>query len=174
MKKVIFASIAVAGLIFSGCSSKAPEVDMSSKTEAMHDHSHHYHHHDHMSDADMLKKLLNSTQANIQTVYFDFDKFNIKADQQGVISANAALLNAHGAGSFSVKVEGNCDEWGSDEYNYALGLKRAKSVKDALIRSGVSEDRIAVVSYGESNPVCSSKSKDCDAQNRRAEFKILP
>ncbi|MFA6756952.1 MAG: OmpA family protein, partial [Sulfurospirillaceae bacterium] len=76
--------------------------------------------------------------------------------------------------NLSIKVEGNCDEWGTDEYNYALGLKRAKSVKDALIAEGVPSDRIMVVSYGESNPVCSESNKDCWAKNRRAEFKLLP
>ena len=71
-----------------------------------------------------------------------------------------------------IKVEGNCDEWGSDEYNYALGLKRANVVKDALVADGVNPNRLSVVSYGESNLVCSEKSKSCDAQNRRDEFKV--
>ncbi|MDU5325453.1 OmpA family protein, partial [Campylobacter ureolyticus] len=78
-----------------------------------------------------------------------------------------------GADRINVKVEGNCDEWGTDEYNYALGLKRAKSVKDALVANGVRADRISVVSYGESNPVCKDKSKSCDAQNRRDEFRVF-
>ena len=93
---------------------------------------------------------------------------------QSAINTNAGLFNQSEAQGLSVKVEGNCDEWGTDEYNYALGLKRAKAAKDALVKQGVAADRITVVSYGESNPVCTDKTKACDAQNRRAEFKVLP
>ena len=84
---------------------------------------------------------------------------------------NASKLNGLEG---SVKVEGNCDEWGTDEYNYALGLKRAKVVKDALIADGISESKISVVSFGESNPVCADKTKECWSKNRRAEYKPLP
>ena len=73
-----------------------------------------------------------------------------------------------------IKLEGNCDEWGSDEYNYALGLRRANAVKAAMTAQGVSADRITMVSYGESNPVCTDKTKECWAHNRRVDFKLLP
>ncbi|QCD44266.1 OmpA family protein [Campylobacter mucosalis] len=165
MKKIVLASVAVAALVFSGCSSKAPEVDTNANMNSSSNS---------MSDTDRLNALIASIQGQVKNVYFDFDKFNVKADQQGVVSSNASLFNQADAQALSVKVEGNCDEWGTDEYNYALGLKRAKSVKDALVSNGVSADRIAVVSFGESNPVCSDKSKACDAQNRRVEFKVLP
>lgn len=169
MKKVVLAGAAIAALIFSGCSSKNPEVDMSANTS-----NSDMTQSTGMSDADRLNALISSIQSQVKNVYFDFDKFNIKADQQGVVSQNASVFNQSEASSLSIKVEGNCDEWGTDEYNYALGLKRAKSVKDALVKNGVSADRIAVVSYGESNPVCTSKTKACDADNRRVEFKVLP
>ena len=92
-----------------------------------------------------------------------------KVERQSTIDPSMVVVKY-----LDIKVEGNCDEWGTDEYNYALGLKRAKSAKDALVRNGVSADRIAVVSFGESNPVCTDKTKACDAQNRRADFKVLP
>lgn len=170
MKKVVLASAAIAALLMSGCSSKNPEVDMSADKNqgGTHDHS------QSMSDAERLQQLISSIESQVKTVYFDFDKFNIKGEEQAKISTNAGLFNQSGAEGLSIKVEGNCDEWGTDEYNYALGLKRAKAAKDALIKQGVNADRIAVVSYGESNPVCSTKTKDCDAQNRRADFKVLP
>ena len=85
-----------------------------------------------MSDADRLAALIANIESQVKSVYFDFDKFNIKADQQGVVSSNASVFNQADAQALSIKVEGNCDEWGTDEYNYALGLKRAKSAKDAL------------------------------------------
>lgn len=173
MKKVVLASAVVAALFMSGCSSKNPEVDMSadsnqnmgmmgSSTDTM------------MSASDKLQQLLSAIEGQVKTVYFDFDKFNIKSDMQPVVNTNASLFNQSEAQSLTIKVEGNCDEWGTDEYNYALGLKRAKATKDALVKQGVAADRIMVVSYGESNPVCSDKTKACDAQNRRAEFKVLP
>ncbi|EOH1891262.1 OmpA family protein, partial [Campylobacter coli] len=96
---------------------------------------------------------------------------NIRPDMQNVVSTNANIFNTEVSG-VSITVEGNCDEWGTDEYNQALGLKRAKAVKEALIAKGVNADRIAVKSYGETNPVCTEKTKACDAQNRRAEFKL--
>ena len=169
MKKVVLASVAVATLLLSGCSSKNPEVDMNANSNQSTDGSM-----SGMSDADRLAALIANIESQVKSVYFDFDKFNIKGDQQGVVSANAAVFNQADAQALSVKVEGNCDEWGTDEYNYALGLKRAKSAKDALVRNGVSADRIAVVSFGERNPVCTDKTKACDAQNRRADFKVLP
>ena len=156
MKHLVLSSIAVAALLLSGCSKKTPEVDSSNN----------------MSDADRLAALASQIQSEVGNVYFDFDRFNIRADQQGTINNNAALFNQAGAEALTVKVEGNCDVWGSDEYNYALGLKRATAAKDALVAQGVNESRISVVSYGESNMVCSEHSKECDAQNRRDEFKV--
>ena len=155
MKHLVLSSIAVAALLLSGCSKKTPEADTTST-----------------SDADRLAALASQIQSEVGTVYFDFDKFNIRADQQGTINNNAALFNQAGAESLTVQVEGNCDEWGSDEYNYALGLKRATAAKDALVAQGVNESRISVVSYGESNMACTEHSKECDAQNRRDEFKV--
>ena len=170
MKKVALVSAVAAVLLMSGCSSKTPEVDMSAdanrgmsgmgSSDSM------------MSASERLQQLIASIEGQVKNVYFDFDKFNIKSDMQPVVSSNAGIFNQADAQSLTIKVEGNCDEWGTDEYNYALGLKRAKATKDALVKQGVLADRITVVSYGESNPVCTDKTKACDAQNRRAEFKV--
>lgn len=152
MKHLVLLSAVVAALMVSGCSKKTPEVNSNS--------------------ADALATLASKIQSEVNTVYFDFDKFNIKASEQSKISNNAALFNQAGAESLTVKIEGNCDEWGTDEYNYALGLKRATAAKDALVKQSVAENRLSVVSYGESNLVCTDKTKACDAQNRRDEFKV--
>ena len=109
----------------------------------------------------------------METVYFDFDEFFIRTDMQGRVSNGANIAN-NDAKKFMIKLEGNCDEWGSDEYNFALGLKRANAVKNALIAEEVSAERITMVSYGESNPVCNEKTKDCWSKNRRVDFKLLP
>ena len=159
MKKLVFVSAVAAALFMAGCSSKAPAT---SSTDSNAD----------MYNTDMAS-LINGIQSQVQNVYFDFDKFNIRADQQGAISTNASLFNQGQASSLRVLIEGNCDEWGSDEYNYALGVKRAKTAKDALIAQGVSESRIEIASNGESKPVCTERSKACDAQNHRDEFRVM-
>ncbi|MDY4444768.1 OmpA family protein [Campylobacter sp.] len=157
MKKLVFLSTVFAAIFMAGCSSKAPTTTTNNED---------------MYSKDMAS-IINGINSRVQNIYFDFDKFNIRADQQGAINSNAALFNSGDAMDLRILVEGNCDEWGSDEYNYALGVKRAKTAKDALVAQGVSESRIEITSNGESKPVCTERSKTCDAQNRRDEFRVM-
>lgn len=159
MKKLVLTSVAAVALMIAGCSKKEPEVAVQTGSE--------------MTDAERLAALANQIQGQVQNIYFAFDKYSVDANGKTAANNNAALFNQSGAEAINIKVEGNCDEWGTDEYNYALGLKRAKAAKDALIVEGVSANRIDVVSYGESNPVCSDGTKSCDAQNRRSEFRVF-
>jgi len=115
-----------------------------------------------------LAKLLTK-----EVIHFDFDKYNIREDQMPIIQEVANILK-DAKGNFTVRIEGNCDEWGSDEYNYALGLKRAKVVKQALVDLGVDPNKLTVISYGKSNPVCTAHTKECWAKNRRDNFTLLP
>jgi len=173
-------SIAAALLLFTGCSQKTPEVDMTKntnnqpkveKTETAVTPSN-----DQASqtnDNDISYKIAQLEQ-EAKIIHFDFDKYNIREDQKPLVSEDASLINSDMAKDFSVKLEGNCDEWGSDEYNYALGLKRAKSVKSALEALGVDGNRLMIISYGKTNPVCNEHTKACWAKNRRVEFKFLP
>lgn len=186
MKKILLASLTIAMLVLSGCSQKNPEVDMTdtkSSTEVNTADTKA----DNLSGMDAnnmnsvstdaatsVEKAILALESKVNKIYFDFDKYDVRPDMLAKIEANAALLNAVDSKNFSIKVEGNCDEWGTDEYNYALGLKRAKSVKEALATFGVSSDRIMIVSYGESNPTCKESNKACWDENRRAEFKLLP
>lgn len=110
-----------------------------------------------------------ASEAGLGSVFFDFDKFNIRADMQGVIDEAAKKLAGQ---DINVVIEGNTDEIGTDEYNYALGTKRAMAVKDALILKGVSKDNVRVVSFGESKPLCSEKTKECHQENRRGDIKL--
>lgn len=180
MKNVVLSSVVMALLVFSGCSSKDPVVDsttqeieapVAQEVEAVAseevgvDQSVVESATQTMSLADMEREL--------SSVYFAFDKYNIDAQMQQKIS-NAATIGKNEAKELNVKLEGNCDEWGSDEYNFALGLKRAEAVKKALVAEGIDASRISMVSYGESNPVCNDKTKECWAKNRRVDFKLLP
>ena len=106
-------------------------------------------------------------------VYFDFDKYNIRPDQWPKVEKLAELIKNNPA-NYTVRIEGNCDEWGSEEYNYALGLKRANTVKNALIKLGVNPKKLTVISYGELNPVCTAHAKWCWRLNRRDNFTYLP
>ncbi|SFV61459.1 Outer membrane lipoprotein omp16 precursor [hydrothermal vent metagenome] len=114
----------------------------------------------------------NSSSDGMRSIYFAFDQYTLDSDMQSIVSFNAGVLGKK-LGSAQVKLEGNCDEFGTDEYNYALGLKRAKAVKDSLVMQGVNGSKIVLVSYGESNPKCSTMSDSCYAQNRRVDLHIL-
>lgn len=112
---------------------------------------------------------------NIKNIYFDIDQYNITSDKLHIIHSNSLLLKSKIDREEKIKIEGNCDASGSDEYNYALGLRRAKAVKDAIIDEGIKRENIILVSLGESSPECSeSSTASCYAKNRRVEFKIIP
>lgn len=113
---------------------------------------------------------INGEKVVINTIYFGFDKFNLSEEMRRTAKENAEKLAAINANT-KIKIEGNCDEWGSDEYNYALGLKRAKTVKDVLVNNGVNAN-ISLVSYGESKPVCGEKTKECWQENRRVNHTL--
>ena len=106
-------------------------------------------------------------------IYFDFDKYNIRKDQWPKVEKLAELIKSNPS-NYTVRIEGNCDEWGTEEYNYALGLKRANSVRNALIQLGVDPKKLTVISYGELNPVCTAHAKWCWRLNRRDNFTYLP
>jgi len=114
--------------------------------------------------------MYNSSADGFQSLYFDFDDYHISPDMQRVITQNASV--ALKSGGRKIKIEGNCDEFGTDEYNYALGLKRAKAVKDSLAMQGVSASQMVMVSYGESNPACTAQTDACYAQNRRVDLRL--
>ena len=106
-------------------------------------------------------------------IHFDFDKYNIKQNEWPKVQKLADLIKNNNA-NYTVRIEGNCDEWGTEEYNYALGLKRANSVKNALIKLGVDPKKLTIISYGELNPVCTAHAKWCWRLNRRDNFTYLP
>jgi len=105
---------------------------------------------------------------NIKDVYFDYDKSDVRSDQQSSVQADAQFLQQHA--NFNVTIEGHCDERGSTEYNIALGDKRASAVKNALTADGISASRIKTISYGKEKPFCTESNEACWQQNRRAHF----
>ena len=107
----------------------------------------------------------------IGSVYFDFDKFSIKPDMQSVIDESISTINENS--EMKVLIEGNTDEFGSDEYNFALGNKRALAVKSALVLRGVDKDAIQVVSLGKTKPICTDKTPECYQKNRRGDIRLV-
>jgi peptidoglycan-associated lipoprotein len=105
---------------------------------------------------------------NVKDVYFDYDKSDVRADQQSLVQADAAFLQQHP--NMSVTIEGHCDERGSTEYNLALGDNRASAVKNALVAAGVPADRVKTVSFGKEKPFCTQSNEACWQQNRRGHF----
>ena len=194
-KSVVLSSVAVAMLLFSGCSSNKPTVDQTATkaaatttvTPAMESSSSSSSNSSGtaapvaQNDANQANSNSGSNaamsvediQKTMSSVFFDFDKFEIRDDMKANVSNDTNIAKA-AAAAYKVKLEGNCDEWGSDEYNDALGLKRAQTVKTALVNDGVDASRITMVSLGKTSPVCKEKTKECWAQNRRVDFKLLP
>jgi len=113
--------------------------------------------------------LYNSSLDGFKSIYFGFGAYGISSYMQTRMVENTT----NAKGKSKIKIEGNCDEFGTDEYNYALGLKRAKVVKDYMISQGVSASKMLLISYGESNPICTSSSDDCYAQNRRVDLRLV-
>lgn len=104
----------------------------------------------------------------LQPIYFDFDKSFIRDDARSVMKANAEWLKANP--KIKIRIEGNCDERGTIEYNQALGQRRAQSAKKYLTDLGISAGRISIISYGKEKPVCTEHNEDCWQKNRRADF----
>jgi len=174
MKIVILFSTLLAMLSFTACTTKEPVVEETPKEVPETVQAPVEEEQPKVEKEIVLDKISKSElEARMKTVNFDFDKYVIRPDMEIPMSTNVAIAQADAA-EYKIKLEGNCDEWGSDEYNYALGLKRANAVKTAMVAEGVSADRISMVSLGETNPVCTEKTQECWQQNRRVEFKLVP
>jgi peptidoglycan-associated lipoprotein len=104
-----------------------------------------------------------------RSVYFPFDVSAVQEDDKPIVEAHGKYLSEHP--DRKVRVEGNCDERGSNEYNLALGQRRAESVKKMMILSGAQASQIETVSYGEEKPVCTEHNEACWKQNRRSDIK---
>ena len=108
--------------------------------------------------------------AALRNIYFDFDKYEIRPGDALILEENAKWLKA--SADTVVLIEGHCDERGTNEYNLALGERRAKATQNYLVSLGIAASRITTISYGEERPVCTERAESCWAQNRRAHFLV--
>lgn len=112
----------------------------------------------------------NAFEAAVKPIFYDYDSYEVRADAQSTIQADANFLNQHP--NLKVVIGGYCDERGSTEYNLALGENRANAAKQALVNAGISPDRLRTVSYGKEKSFCSEHNEQCWQQNRRAQFSL--
>ena len=103
-------------------------------------------------------------------IHFDYDKYNIRPDARPMLDQVASFMSENG--DYNIVIEGHCDERGTNEYNLALGERRAKSTKNYLVSLGVSSPRISTVTFGEEKPLCTDTSETCWQSNRRAHFVV--
>lgn len=133
-----------------------------------------------VSDAERQRRLreLEGQQASVEgakefenkSIYFDFDRADLTPEAQAVLKKKAEWLRNHA--SYSVLIQGHTDERGTDEYNLALGERRASSAKKFLEALGIPSGRISTISYGEERPADPAHNEDAWAKNRRDEFKL--
>jgi peptidoglycan-associated lipoprotein len=112
-----------------------------------------------------------AARAGLQPVYFDFNQAFIEAEAGEIMKANAEWLKVHP--QIKVRIEGNCDERGTIEYNQTLGQRRAASAKKYLTDMGISGQRISLISYGKEKPGCTDSTESCWQKNRRDDFTVV-
>jgi len=107
-------------------------------------------------------------EQNVKDIFFDYDKYDIRADAQPTLQQDAAFLKEHPNMNFTI--EGHCDDRGSTEYNLALGDNRANAAKQALVNMGVNANQIKTISFGKEKPFCTEDNEQCWQENRRDHF----
>jgi peptidoglycan-associated lipoprotein len=121
------------------------------------------------SEEDLFRaKTLDQVTGDLTDVMFDYDQFNIRDDQRAVLQRNADYLRRWT--TVRVTIEGHADARGTNQYNLALGTRRASSIRDYLVGTGIAADRLVVVSKGEEELVCREDTDACHARNRRGHF----
>jgi peptidoglycan-associated lipoprotein len=107
----------------------------------------------------------------LKDVFFAFDRAELSEEARAVLKENTGWLKAHG--SVRIQIEGHCDERGAEDYNMALGAKRAQAAVDYITALGIPASRMSTISYGEEVPACKEHSEECWSKNRRARFVVL-
>jgi peptidoglycan-associated lipoprotein len=110
-------------------------------------------------------------EAPLKMIHFDYDRYFIREDAKPALEANSNWLRKFK--SAKILIEGHCDERGTEEYNLALGEKRAKSAFDYIVSLGIPQDRLKIISYGKSQPLDTTHNEISWQKNRRAQFLII-
>jgi peptidoglycan-associated lipoprotein len=169
MKKSLFLSIVLVNLL-AACASEPPKEEVSEPAAA--------------APVEAVEPAAAETAAvepapapaaeetaampEVNSVHFPFDVDALQPEDMATIQAHGAYLSKNS--NARVRVDGNCDERGSSEYNLGLGQRRANNTKKALVLAGASDSQIETVSFGEEKPMCTEHNETCWAQNRRADI----
>jgi len=167
----LFAAILIATPALKGCSPVPSNISGGSSSEAMQGGGAGFGKSDSSLES-MRRGDFTSSSGPLKEVYYEFDQHSLRAEAREILKSNANWLKANPA--IRVEIEGHADERGTNEYNLALGSKRAESCKDYLVSLGIPEGRLSTVSYGEEIPACREQSGQCWQKNRRARFVIIP
>jgi peptidoglycan-associated lipoprotein len=114
------------------------------------------------------KEIMAQEMTQLSDIHFDFDKSDLRPNDRKILSSHADWLSKNE--SYDVKIEGNCDERGTEEYNMALGQRRADEAKKYLINMGIDKKRISTISYGKDRPLDPRHNEEAWAKNRRDDF----
>ena len=120
------------------------------------------------AEAPVTARPAETMASSLKDVFFDFDNATIRSDQKPMVEQDFAYLKAHP--DAKVTVEGNCDERGTEEYNLALGQRRAETVRQALVAEGIAADRVSTISYGKEKPFANGHDENAWRLNRRDHF----
>jgi peptidoglycan-associated lipoprotein len=115
-------------------------------------------------------KLGSGEQGPLSDIHFDYNDYTVRPQDSEILHSNADWLQKNP--DRRVQIEGHCDERGSEEYNIALGAKRAQAAKEYLQTLGIAGDRMSTISYGKELPLCTEHTEDCWAENRRDHFAL--
>lgn len=118
-----------------------------------------------------VKQEEKPVEIKLDQIYFDFDKYFLRSDAKDALNRNAQALKDNP--QVKIRIEGNCDERGTVEYNLALGEKRAKAAMDYLVNLGIDQSRITMISYGKERPLFPGHNEDAWSKNRRDDFVIV-
>ena len=164
---VALAAIAIA-LIVAGCSSKKPETGAGAGGEGQNGLGQQGEGGSSLSQ--FQKGTLGGNQGPLSDIHFDYNDASVRPQDSEILKTNANWIQKNGGAR--VQIEGHCDDRGSEEYNIALGAKRAQAAKDYLETLGIDSSRLSTISYGKELPLCNEETDDCWAQNRRDHFTV--
>ncbi|MHB8137277.1 MAG: peptidoglycan-associated lipoprotein Pal [Smithellaceae bacterium] len=154
--------------VFSGCADKKSIV--KDDTTAAEDEAARRAREREQADREAAMRARDAALLTPQNIYFDYDQSSIRPDARETLKTNASIFTHKSAQS--IVIGGYCDERGTDEYNMALGQRRAQEAKQYLVNLGIRASRIQTISYGEENPLDSRSTEEAWAKNRRAEFHL--
>lgn len=163
MMKRLLVSLSIA-LAITACSSKEKKEDTSATpAEAASEDS--------VTSKEMSFDPTGSDSGKIdglKSINFDYDKATLTSESRRILGSNADWIKSHA--KTSLQIEGHCDDRGSIEYNLSLGERRAKAVKDYMVKLGIEGQRMTIISYGKEKPLVQGDSEQAYARNRRANF----